>query len=450
MVKSSFRRRLLPYIYLLFMIKKIFLPLFCLFLAVAVQGRDLPESVRKSLDSMIQDGLKQGAFPGASLAVGERSGVLYAQNYGYHSYASVQPVTNQSLFDVASCTKVLSTTFAVMRLYDQGVLVLTEPVRRYLPEWAENPIGGVTLMELLTHTSGMRAQIFHNSLLSNVTGGNLFSGKRSAEYPHQVEANYYVARQVAYDSLFLCKYPRDGWRRGCDSLYVNPAVDTLIIHQIVRDYKPSRRGTCLYSDTNFLILKWIVERVSGKSLEQITQALFEELGCVDTYYNPLRYCDKSRCVPTEIDYILCRDTVQGYVHDELAVLMGGVGGHAGLFTTVSDVARFCEMILNGGSYNGRQILSRATVDLFTSSPYQKTGVLRGLGFNKFSANAGALGGLSSFGHTGFTGTFLWMDARIGIYAVFLSNAPYPTRVNTKLNSSKLRTKIWQTFKQGFN
>lgn len=152
-------------------------------------------------------------------------------------------------------------------------------------------------------------------------------------------------------------------------------------------------------------------------------------------------------MPTEVDHVLKRDTVTGYVHDELAVMAGGVGGNAGLFTTAEDISRFCEMILNGGVYNGKRILSENTVRLFTASPLADKGIWRGLGFDKRDPENSDLGGKSSFGHTGFTGTIFWMDADSGIYMVFLSNAVHPTRLNNRLNSSMLRTELWKVVSQ---
>lgn len=152
-------------------------------------------------------------------------------------------------------------------------------------------------------------------------------------------------------------------------------------------------------------------------------------------------------MPTEVDHILKRDTVNGYVHDELAALAGGVGGNAGLFTTAEDMSRFCEMILNGGVYNGKRILSENTVRLFTASPLADKGIWRGLGFDKRDPVNSGLGGKNCFGHTGFTGTIFWMDADSDIYMVFLSNAVHPTRLNNRLNSSMLRTELWKVVSQ---
>lgn len=403
----------------------------------------LPAELVRTLDSLVRSGLDERAFPGASLVVGDRDGILYERHYGFMDYSKEKPVTGSDLYDVASCTKVLSTTFAVMRLYDEGRLRILDPLGDYLPQYAGTPVGRITLRELLTHTSGLRPQVFYTPLVRNAEGGSLFSSKKSEKYPHEVGKNYYVARSVAFDTCYLSRSPRDGWREAAAGLYVNPAVDTLIRRQILRAYKPERRGAYSYSDTNFLLLMQIAERVAGVPLEQQTAELFGELGCANTGYNPLRNARKQACMPTETDHILCRGTVQGYVHDELGALMGGVGGNAGLFTTASDMARFCEMILRRGELDGRQIVTPKTVDLFTSSPFAAQRVWRGLGFDKREPGSGPLGDTCSFGHTGFTGTIFWMDSRSGAFMVFLSNAVHPTRLNNRLSSSQLRAKLWE-------
>lgn len=179
--------------------KKYALTLLFAFALAAMHGQDrgLPERLERSLDSMILDAMQIKAFPGAQLVIGDREGVLYARNYGYHNYSRKREVTDRDLYDVASCTKVVSTTFVVMRLYDRGLLRIDDPLVKYLPEFAGTTAESVTLGELLTHTSGMRAQTFYTPLVRNANGGRLFSGKLSAEYPYRIGKNYFVARDVA-------------------------------------------------------------------------------------------------------------------------------------------------------------------------------------------------------------------------------------------------------------
>ena len=405
-------------------------------------ARALPESLKDTFDTMIRAELEAGAFPGASFWVGDREGLFFAKTYGWHDYSKRLPVRSDDLFDVASCTKVLATTFAVMRLYDAGRIDLRAPMVNYMPEWAATPFATVRIEELLTHTSGLPPQVLFHPLLCNAEGGALFSGTRSERYPYEVGRNYYVARSVGYDTRLLDRTPHEGWRRVSDSLYANPAADTLFLRQICDGYRPDLRGKYAYSCSNMWLLKQIVERIAGRSLGDITRSLYAEMGCKHSVFNPLRHFSKKHCMPTEVDHVLARDTVCGYVHDELAALVGGEGGNAGLFTTAHDMACFCEMILSGGTFHGRRILSQKTVELFTSSPMSASGVWRGYGFDKRNPANGALGGEATFGHTGFTGTMFWMDARKGVYMIFLSNAVHPTRLNDRLNDSMLRTNLW--------
>ena len=427
------------------MMKKLLLSTLLLWTSTAARC-EFPESLRRTIDSMLFESLRDKAFPGASLAIGNREGILYARQYGTHDYSGGQAVTGEDLFDLASCTKVLSVTFAAMRLYDEGRIHVLDPIGKYLPELSDTPIGDISLRELLTHTSGLPPQVLYTPLVRNATGGRMFSNKKSEDFPYRVGTNYYVTRHVAFDTLLLSRTPHAGWRKGADRLYVNPAVDTLLLRQIVGAYKPDKQGSYSYSDSNFLLLKMILERVSGRPLDALTQELFAELGCEHTCYNPLQCHDRTCCMPTETDHILGRQTVHGYVHDELAALMGGVGGNAGLFSTAEDVARFCEMTLNAGRYDNKQIVSSKTIDLFTASPYEKQGIWRGLGFDKRNPDTDPLGGRQCFGHTGFTGTIFWIDAEAGIYMVLLTNAVHPTRLNNKLLSSRLRARIWETLK----
>lgn len=407
-----------------------------------LHGAELPRSVQRTLDSLIEGGLAIKAFPGAALAVGDRSGILYEQTYGNHDYTGQQPVTEEELFDIASCTKVFSTTFVLMRLYDQGKIAPGQTLAQWLPELAALPVGQLTLQDLLTHTSGLRQQVFYN-LLVHPLCGRLFSNVRSEAYPYLVDKNLYMAREVELDTTYLSRGQRPGYRSLCETLSVNPAIDTLILSRISNGYNPQRRGRYNYNDSNFYLLRLVAERAAGRPLEELSAELYRELGCTRTGYRPLEWARANRIMPTEDDYLLRRGLVQGYVHDELAALSNGVGGNAGLFSTAGDLARFCTMIADKGRYDGRQIISPEAIELFTASPLRAQGVYRGLGFDKRGPNS-PLGGAGRCGHTGFTGCIFWIDQTQGYYMVFLSNSVHPTRTNKKLTSSGLRTKLWQT------
>ena len=417
-------------------------------LVPALHGAELPRTVQQTLDSLVENGLSIRAFPGATLAVGNRERVLYEQTYGYHDYDTQSAVTTEDLFDIASCSKVFSTTFALMRLYDQGKISPEQTLGQWLPELAELPVGKLTLQELMTHTSGLRQQVFYNRLIHARAGERLFSNTRSDKYPYRVDQTLYMARDVELDPSFLSRTPRPGYRALGPELFVNPAVDTLILNRIARGYNPQRRGRYSYNDSNFYLLRLVAERAGGQPLETLSAALYRELGCTHTGYRPLEWAPAERIMPTEVDYLLRRGRVQGYVHDELAALSNGVGGNAGVFSNAGDLARFCQMIANGGVYDGKRIISEQAIDRFTASPLKARGIYRGLGFDKRSPKS-ALGGETRCGHTGFTGCIFWIDRTRGYYLVFLSNSVHPTRTNKKLTSSGLRTKLWQTISAYF-
>ena len=182
----------------------------CLF--PSVRGSELPRRVQQDLDSLINHALTIRAFPGAALAVGNREGLLYEQVYGRHDYDTFTPVTQEDLFDIASCTKVVSTTFVLMHLYDQGLITPDQTLGQWLPELSELPVGNLTLQELLTHTSGLRQQVFYIHLVHARPGERLFSNTRSEKYPYRVDQNLYMAREVELDSAFLSRTFRPGYR----------------------------------------------------------------------------------------------------------------------------------------------------------------------------------------------------------------------------------------------
>ncbi|MFR4026622.1 MAG: serine hydrolase domain-containing protein [Alistipes indistinctus] len=272
-----------------------------------------------------------------------------------------------------------------------------------MPRFAGTPLTTLTIQELLTHTSGLKPTVVYPDLIKPAHGGKLFNGHRNEQYPYLVDQNLYMVRNVVQDSVYLSGVPRPGYRQIADSLWVNPSVDTIMARKIIRSYDPGRRGRYLYNDTNMYLLRLIAERITGRTLEESTAELFAELG-VYRHRIPAVRMDLARAyaAPTENDKLLRRGPIQGFVHDEPAAVSGGRGMPA-RSRLASDIARFCQMILNNGSYNGRQIITPATIDTFTSSPLSAKGIYRGLGFDK-RGTASAFGGPDCCGHTGFTGT----------------------------------------------
>ena len=329
------------------------------------------------IDSLIRKSIKAGAFPGAAVAIGRAGVVVKLDGYGYFTYDSEQPVTPTSQFDLASLTKVVATTTAAMQLYEQGRLDLDAPVSRYLPDFAKNGKAGITIHHLLTHTSGMPA--FRPFYQMGITD-----------------------RQGVVDAVLGTNLENE------------PGVKYV------------------YSDFSMITLALVVETITGQDFATYTREhIFEPLGMHDTGYLPTGQPD-STVVPTEVDDYFRNRLIQGEVHDENAWLLDGVAGHAGLFSTATDLAKFAFMLTNGGKAQGQQFLKEKTIRLFTTrvDPEKHS---RALGWDTKSLNgyssAGRYFGPNSFGHTGFTGTSIWIDPDQQLFVILLTNRVYPSRKN---------------------
>ena len=336
------------------------------------------EELRK-LHRLVSEAIADSAFPGAALAVGRGEVLSVLRGYGAFTYDDAPRVTPRSVFDLASLTKVVATTTAVMKLYDSGALRLDDPVARYIPAFADAGKASVTIRQLLTHTGGLIPfRPFY----------------RQRPTPTQ------VVREILADSL---------------------------IYEPGADYR--------YSDLGPIVLAWVVETISGQSFDDYTrQEIFEPLGMFDTGFRPVsRAAWSDEIVPTEQDNYFRRRLVQGVVHDETAYVLGGAAGNAGLFSTAADLARFAWMMSNEGRVGNTQFLKPETVRLFTTAadPDRHT---RALGWDTRSltgySSAGRHFGRFAYGHTGFTGTSMWIDPDQRLFVVLLTNRVYPTRDNS--------------------
>lgn len=346
----------------------------------------MDSDILKDVDSLMNASIVDRAFPGAAVAVG-RNGVLTAMNaYGYFTYDKRVPVTTKSRFDIASLTKVVGTTTAAMKLYDEGLLDLDDPVVKYLPEFGQGGKSDVTIRHLLTHTAGLIPfRPFHTLGITD----------REA------------------------------------------LIDTIMAEKLL--YEPGTESR--YSDLGMITMMLVAERITGRPFaEWIGENVFKPLEMYDTEYRtPLA---DTLYVPTEYDRLFRKRLIQGEVHDEAAWILGGVSGHAGLFSTVDDLSKFAFMLTNGGFVNGRQFLKPETIRTFTKA--QNPGLhSRGLGWDTKSStgysSAGELFGPNSFGHTGFTGTSLWIDPDQDLFVILLTNRVFPTRENLKI--TQVRPKL---------
>jgi len=334
-----------------------------------------------NVDSIIQHAIADGSIPGAVLVVGHNRAVIYRKAYGERALEPKrEPMTLETVFDLASLTKVVATTTAVMQLVEQGKIRMNDPVAKYLPEFAQNGKEDITVRQLLTHYSGLEPDL---DLKTAWEGKDTAYRMSFAETPAQAPGASFT-----------------------------------------------------YSDINFIVLGALVERVSGETLDAYcTQHIFAPLKMTRTRFVPPAAW-RTKIAPTQYDEN--EHMLRGVVHDPTARRMGGVAGHAGLFSTADDLAKFAQALLNGGD----GILSAVTVEKMTSPEQPPAApVLRGFGWDidsPFSSNRGDLLPVGSFGHTGFTGTSIWIDPTTQIYIILLTNAVHP---RGKGNAIALRSKV---------
>ncbi len=330
--------------------------------------------VNKIMESAISDSV----FPGAVLLFGIDNKFLYEKAFGNYTYdKSSTPVSLNSIFDLASVSKVVGTTSAAMILTDKGKLNLDEKVITYLPEFNNNGKDKITIRNLLLHNSGLPAF-----------------------------KKYYDEYSTAGE-------------------VINDIMNLKLI------YEPGTKY--VYSDLGMITLQKVIEKITGKTLDKfLTDSLFKPLGMNLTMYNPPKEL-KYNCVPTEVDTFYRMRLLQGEVHDERAYLLNGVAGHAGLFSTAEDLSKFIRMLLNGGKFNGKQILNKKIIDEWTTKQSEQSD--RALGWDtrsKKHSSSGKYFSMNSFGHTGYTGTSIWVDKEKKLFVILLTNRVHPTRKNRKI------------------
>ncbi|MGC4039953.1 MAG: glycoside hydrolase family 3 N-terminal domain-containing protein [Flavobacterium sp.] len=375
----------------------------------------------KEIETYAQKAIDGKMAPGMQVLVARKGKVIYQKSFGKQTYDGNVKVKNSDLYDVASLTKMVATLPNVMQVYDQKKVTLNTTLGDMLPSfWGSNK-QNMTFKELLSHYGRMQAWIpFYKATLD------------SAKMPME---KYY--RKV-YTAGFT--------KRVSDSLYLRDDYHDTIMKQIIKSPLIEKKEY-RYSDFTFIILKQYLEKVTGRPLDELAYANFyKTLGMNNTMFNPLTKIDKARIAPTEIDTYFRHDTIQGYVHDMEAAMEGGVAGHAGIFSNAMDIAKMMQMYLQEGNYGGIQYFSEDTFNTFNTSWFYAEGNRRGLGFDKPQiSGAGPTCGcvsMSSFGHTGFTGTMAWADPATGIVYVFLSNRTYPdSNLPNKLSQQNIRENI---------
>jgi beta-N-acetylhexosaminidase len=373
------------------------------------------------IDSIVLANIRDKAMPGCQILVAVDGHVIYKKSFGYHTYKKGNFVKNTDLYDVASLTKITAGTLAVMKLADEGRLDIDHKLVWYLPYLRGTNKDQIVIREMMAHQSGLQPWIpfYLNTMERKKLRPEFFKPEITEQF----------AIKVA-DKLFI------------DKNYPFVIFDTIANSKLIpkKEYR--------YSDLGFILLRPVVESLTNKPMDRyLEDKFYKPLGLQYTTFNPLRRFDLNEIVPTEQDNYFRNQLIHGYVHDPAAAMMGGVSGHAGLFSNANDLAILMQMLLQEGHYGGHRYISPEIVREFTTQQFPLDKNRRGIGFDKpdpESRRNGPTGqspSLNSFGHTGFTGTYAWVDPDYNLVYIFLSNRVHPTAENTLLIKNKTRAEI---------
>ena len=385
-----------------------------------------PESVGvnstklKNIDSLVNYGIKENMMPGAQVLVARKGKIIYNKAFGYHTQEKINKVSENDIYDLASLTKILATLPMVMKLVDDSTISLDTKISELLPEYFATNKENITVKEMLSHYARIKSWIpFYLETLDSLKlpDKKYYSKSKSNDYEIQVANDLYVRNDMK------------------DSIYLK-----------IKESELYNRLRYKYSDLPFYILKEFLERHHNKKFKDLVQnELYQSIGANHTTFLPLEKFTLDMIPPTEIDQYFRMQKIHGFVHDQGAALLGGVSGHAGLFSNANDIAKIMQMYLWNGSYGNYQYIKSETIDLFNSCNFCDVDVRRGVGFDKpqlddIGPTCGCIS-MNSFGHSGFTGTFTWADPDEEIIYVFLSNRTYPSADNKSIIENNLRSDI---------
>lgn len=404
-----------------------------------------------SIDSIMDEALAMKAIPGGQILVARKGKVVFNKAYGYQGYMNKRKLLTTDLFDLASITKIVATLPALMKLEGEGLFSVESTLGEQLQLPDSCNKSDLLIKDILTHQSGLIAWIpfYYKTIEPLDTSENLLSNNFSYKYPYKIGSSAYANRNIVYkdnvfDTEFSFEYPI---KLGQD-LYLRADYRDTIFNNIYNSELLEKKYR--YSDLGYYLFKEIIEEKTGSSLyPYVFNNFYAKLGAETLGYLPLNRFSSERIVPTENDLIFRRQLLRGYVHDPGAAMLGGVAGHAGVFSNANDLAKIMQMYLNGGEYGGRTFLDKDVLEKYTQRVYQDNGNRRALGFDKPEPDEDKSGptcesaSLSSYGHSGFTGTIAWVDPEYDLIYIFLSNRIHPNQYNLKLISENTRTRIQQ-------
>lgn len=386
----------------------------------------------QKVDSIIQEGLDSQAYPGAQLLIAKDGNIILNKAYGFHTYEKINPVKSTDLYDLASVTKVTTGLPILMKLYGEGKFNLDAPLDMYFPKFKNSNKGDLIIREILAHQAQLKPYIVYWAKTLKKNGrykARTFKINQSKKYPIQITENLYLHR----------KYKKRIYRY----IKKSPLEEK-------KEYK--------YSGLFFLLLPEIIEDLTGENYESyLYNNVYEPIGAARLLCNPLNKYSQAEIVPTEQDTFFRRKQVHGAVHDEAAAMLNGLSCNAGLFGNAEDLFKLFQLYLNNGNYNGQQIIAENAIKEFTRCQFCESGNRRGLGFDKppieYEEGASYVAkdaSPESFGHSGFTGTFVWADPKNNSIIIFLSNRVYPTRENRKLYTMNIRPQLHQAMYDFFD
>jgi beta-N-acetylhexosaminidase len=391
-----------------------------------------PAELQK-IDAICEEAVAKQAAPGCVVLVARKGRIAYEKAFGYLTYERKEPVYTETLYDMASCTKICATTMAAMKLYDEGRLDLQKTLGDYLPWVRGSDKASLTIWDILLHQAGLVPDVvFYKEVVDSSKDENPAPGVFSA----QPDSTHGV--RVA-EGLYL----RNDWR------------DTMDLRVVQSKLGPKKY---VYSDNDFIYMGEVVQAITGMTLDSyVRQTFYDPLGMTSTGFLPRARFPVGRIAPTAMEPIFRHQLLRGDVHDPGSAMFGGVAGHAGLFSDAYDLAILEQMLLDGGTFNGRTFLKKSTIDYFTA--YHSDISRRGLGFDKPEKNNAQLvaqlkqaypclsASPETFGHTGFTGTCVWVDPKYDLVFVFLSNRVHPVENNPRLSALNIRGRIQETIYQ---
>jgi beta-N-acetylhexosaminidase len=383
--------------------------------------------LNSKVDSIVKSGLDSLAYPGCQVLIARKGIVVLNKCYGFHLYDSTEVVNENDLWDLASVTKVSAGTASLMLLDDRGLFDPDKTLGHYLPWYRFSDKGDMVMRDILAHQAGLKSWIpFWKSTL-----------KEDSTFKSGIFSDFHN-RKFALPVT--------------DSMYMNRHY----LKEMFKEIRDSETGSRMYvySDLAFILSAEIIESLTDSTIDKFApQNIYRPIGAFNITYNPLEKYPKDRIVPTEFDSLFRKQLLRGTVHDEGAAMLGGVSGHAGLFATGNDLLKLIEMYRRGGEYGGVRVLSPEVLKEYTRVQYPENENRRGLGFDKPMLPNDTIppeeiypcpsASPSSFGHSGFTGTFVWVDPEAELSYVFLSNRVYPTRNNNKISDLLIRGKILQ-------